>query len=202
MLFEKDDCNNCEDWRNEFSDRAHAYCPDCGKLIIIRDPEKKAEEENEPPNLDTRIRNLLKESNIASFYFSMGIDSLKTLVDELSDDEVGEWFSFLFNPQHIRKEINYMYDVFHQDTKYDKELDTPEAKLNKLKNQIEWTEDHLDIIGIYMSPNLYQYDDKLQDHVLIRKFFVWKAGTTRTEIWDWFDEKYPEGLKKHFSGKK
>lgn len=30
--------------------------------------------------------------------------------------------------------------------------------------------------------------------VLCSKFYIWKAGTTQNEIWNWFDKNYSKGV--------
>lgn len=43
--------------------------------------------------------------------------------------------------------------------------------------------------------NNVDYDeDESMEQLLMRDCHIWKAGTTRTEIWDWFDKNYSKGL--------
>ncbi len=56
-------------------------------------------------NLDTRIKDLMREGPLVALYLKVGIDVLQTMTSELSDKELFEMFGSLLSPERLRGNI-------------------------------------------------------------------------------------------------
>lgn len=59
---------------------------------------------------DQRIKELMKESWLAAFYFTLGIDALRRHIAELSDEEIYNYFGRIIAPEQAKEHIKYMYN--------------------------------------------------------------------------------------------
>jgi hypothetical protein len=76
----------------------------------------------------------------------------------------------------------------------------------KRKNIMEWFNNHLPNGLLLQDFSLLQLEQLLDDFSAIPikindeievDFYCWEKGTSRFEIWHWFDEKLPEGIHKY-----
>ncbi len=61
------------------------------------------------------------------------------------------------------------------------------------------TDEELDELWSKLGDITFDYNEDDDEYYLTEDFHVWEKGTSRTDIWHWFDSKYSEGLgKRHF----
>jgi hypothetical protein len=65
-------------------------------------------------NLDTCIKDLLKEGPLVALYFSVGIDVLNDKIQSMSNEEIVEIFSKLLHPDRVRKNVKYLSDKLNE----------------------------------------------------------------------------------------
>ena len=68
---------------------------------------------NNSKTIDKRIKDIVSESWIASFYFSIAINELKQKIDAMSDDQLNAYLQNLIAPEAARSHIDYIYSTLN-----------------------------------------------------------------------------------------
>jgi hypothetical protein len=61
-------------------------------------------------NLDTRIKDLMREGPLVALYFKVGIDVLQATTSQMSDEELFEMFGSLLSTDRLRGNIRVIYN--------------------------------------------------------------------------------------------